>query len=551
MVFGRGALVVTVIGLFSNCSDDIISHDGGADAVADVGEIGEGDEATAGAVDGPDDVDAGADDAPGVDVRPQDDSTSDAVSDVGPSDVTQTEVEPDADANRDADGGTRVIDGPPDPDAPRICYGPDEPNERWVGYYMPFCQTGLPWPDTIIPTCWSKETSRRPEFATYSRTIESFVRDNFNRPTRIDFLGWQVCETIPDPTAPAVAPPASQLVLSLTDDTDWSGNLGFGAGGERHLSIGVKGPFLTSQIVEAFVHILGLSYRVGVRQPSPGALLSNETAGLQVFFGRRPGGTIVGREARCLEAKHTAPGTGPDAAAPAPELGSTVQLNECLSNEWQDLQWNQEGALSLTSSPDVFLQADRDGQTVRLTTRKPELTEQIWAVKGASLRTDGLKCIGVPNGNFFEGQVVILATCDGSAAQEWEVDFELGKLRHGALCLGVSDGVVQAGNPLQIQKCRSTDTQTFTFRSNNEIQFKDMCLNVLRDTNEDGSPLALWPCVAPVAGNEVFYLHGRIQNGSSCLEMPSEPGIRSLALKPCAGAESQQWDIHMRTILKL
>ncbi|MFC7535161.1 ricin-type beta-trefoil lectin domain protein [Actinoplanes sp. GCM10030250] len=134
---------------------------------------------------------------------------------------------------------------------------------------------------------------------------------------------------------------------------------------------------------------------------------------------------------------------------------------------------------------------------------------EILSVYGLSLTTTGggsgggaamisnwnNKCLDVPNGNFSDGVLVQMWTCNNSAAQKWEAVG--GALRTGNnKCLDVPWGSTASGVILQIVTCSGNPAQQWVLSAAGDLvnPQANKCVDIKEWNGNDGAQLQLWDC---------------------------------------------------------
>lgn len=112
------------------------------------------------------------------------------------------------------------------------------------------------------------------------------------------------------------------------------------------------------------------------------------------------------------------------------------------------------------------------------------------------------KCLEPENSKLSNGTKVHLVDCNGSAAQQWEVDDVTGHIavRGSNLCLDVTDGVDRRGTALQLWDCnKDNSNQTFDRNGGNfRWRKSNKCLG-LEGGVKDNAPLQILVCNATAA----------------------------------------------------
>ncbi|BBH69871.1 hypothetical protein ACTI_65560 [Actinoplanes sp. OR16] len=132
---------------------------------------------------------------------------------------------------------------------------------------------------------------------------------------------------------------------------------------------------------------------------------------------------------------------------------------------------------------------------------------EILQVYGLSLTTSGggsgqaivsnwnNKCLDVPNGNFADGVLVQMWTCNGTAAQKWEAVG--GALRTGNnKCLDIPWGSTASGVEIQIVTCSGNPAQQWVLSAAGDLvnPQANKCLDIKEWNGNDGARVQLWDC---------------------------------------------------------
>jgi chitinase len=116
------------------------------------------------------------------------------------------------------------------------------------------------------------------------------------------------------------------------------------------------------------------------------------------------------------------------------------------------------------------------------------------------------KCADVASGNSANGTTIDLYTCNGTAAQQWQVASD-GTLRALGKCMDVAAAGTADGTAIQLYDCNGTGAQQWS-RSGaalvNPVSGK--CLDVTGPSSADGTHLQIWTCSG--ATNQQWTLPG-------------------------------------------
>jgi len=100
-------------------------------------------------------------------------------------------------------------------------------------------------------------------------------------------------------------------------------------------------------------------------------------------------------------------------------------------------------------------------------------------------------CVAAQNGSSANGAAIVLAACDGSAAQEWT--YSGGSLVGiGGKCLDVQWANTANGTPVQLWDCNGTPAQQWTMQNNQLVGIANMRLDVPGGQDDPGQTLWIW-----------------------------------------------------------
>ncbi|MFC5902971.1 ThuA domain-containing protein [Streptomyces zhihengii] len=141
----------------------------------------------------------------------------------------------------------------------------------------------------------------------------------------------------------------------------------------------------------------------------------------------------------------------------------------------------------------IGLQNHGDGDTVSFrdvrlrATGAPPVSSAVTGVNG--------KCLDVAGGSGVEGAQVRLWSCNGTAAQRWEVPGD-GSVRALGGCLDVSGGGSADGTKVQWWTCNGTGAQRWAAQPDGSLRNPQSgkCLDAEGSTWNDGTRVHLWTC---------------------------------------------------------
>ncbi|MFI5756689.1 ricin-type beta-trefoil lectin domain protein [Streptomyces sp. NPDC051569] len=107
----------------------------------------------------------------------------------------------------------------------------------------------------------------------------------------------------------------------------------------------------------------------------------------------------------------------------------------------------------------------------------------------------GGKCVDVASGSSANGAAVQLYDCNGSAAQQWDVNSD-GTIRALGKCLDVKDNSTANGAQLQLWDCTGGPNQRWTVSAARDIvnTQADKCMDVTGNSSANGTRLQIWTC---------------------------------------------------------
>jgi len=441
------------------------------------------------------------------------------------------------------------------------------------------------WPSHVANVCWEGAAATDPAFATFRTNARTWIEQYIARVTDFKFESWGTCPTfIWDEAAGVFHTGIGWIVVQLRPDGDASWG-GYAYDPHPTLKFGYQpdGPTLVSlkpghwenggnqaAVLHEFMHALGFDHEFNRRdnvpvqcflgvptdgtsfgtqfdplsitnysycEGIPNVLSSWDIVGLQNVFGRKPPGSIVGYRDACIFTPSLVGGTP---ARTGTCIGSDPDLAEAAQRE----RWRRDssGRFSLPSSASSFL-STAPGNFVRYGAQGTQLN-----FNSAEVRGIGDKCVAPANGSLVSGTPLQITTCNGSAAQKWQVTGNGASVtfRNGSLCWDVKGASSAANTPIQLYGCHGGGNQSFSIVNEGALTFQGMCLDSAFATPQDGLPLELYPCKSNSdwsRHNQRFYLSGRISTGSSCLNNNGTGGSL-LTWLPCNSSTAQLWDYH-------
>lgn len=106
------------------------------------------------------------------------------------------------------------------------------------------------------------------------------------------------------------------------------------------------------------------------------------------------------------------------------------------------------------------------------------------------------KCVDVPNGNFADGQRLVVWDCHGGTNQRWQ--FTGGTLRsQNNMCMDVAWGSTANGAAIQLATCSGNPAQQFVLNAAGELvnPQANKCVDIAEWNPDNDAVLHLWECV--------------------------------------------------------
>jgi hypothetical protein len=289
----------------------------------------------------------------------------------------------------------------------------------------------------------------------------------------------------------------------------------------------------------------------GTAEDQSPVLSARDIMGVQVAYGRKYRGSIVGYGGECIDI----------------EGGSTADNTPVVSypcrNQWNDrffrpndtlehLQsWSNSKCLNVKggTAPNPLISWSCGNYA------NERFTFGNHVSVGAELRAMGKMCVAF---NASTGRLE-LQTCNNfTPEQRWDLQHANGSIRSDqirfmglpGLCLSTLTTNGAVGERLQLLSCSATDMrQRFTYPGNGVIKMANnanLCLNVDHADVAPGTEVKLWSGCndSPTPQNEQFHVHGRIRVLNHCVTIMPDGTISA---QPCDANNqtTQMWDHYL------
>jgi type 1 glutamine amidotransferase len=106
------------------------------------------------------------------------------------------------------------------------------------------------------------------------------------------------------------------------------------------------------------------------------------------------------------------------------------------------------------------------------------------------------KCLDVSNGGSADGTRIQLWTCNGSAAQTWQISGQVWRNPQSGKCLDVAGGATANGTRAQLWTCNGSGAQNWAAQGNGTVRNPQSgrCLDVSQNSSADGQQIHIWDC---------------------------------------------------------
>jgi type 1 glutamine amidotransferase len=116
------------------------------------------------------------------------------------------------------------------------------------------------------------------------------------------------------------------------------------------------------------------------------------------------------------------------------------------------------------------------------------------------------KCLDVSGSGTADGTKIQLWTCNGSAAQNWQITGQIWRNPQSGKCLDVAGGATANGTRAQLWTCNGSAAQNWAAQSNGTVRNPQSarCLDVSQNSSADGQQIHIWDCLG--AANQLWRL---------------------------------------------
>ncbi len=447
------------------------------------------------------------------------------------------------------------------------------------------------WPNGVVPVCWTAASQARTDFAMRSAQVRRIAESSWPMVANVRFTGWGGCP----------ANTGGMLTINLEDNNFGSATGGYyGTNTTHNMRLGVqRGDFLGGLIPHEFGHVLGFQHEFDRAdfQGEGGSCEGNNTSGgpnneryvetpadresimastgycqtnanlsewdivgVQVVYGRKPTGSLVGPENHCVDIP----------LDPTADHGDNLQLYRCnggYNQRWRFTSQEQliafygGGYLPWGNIYDRLVMDVEGGQAINGANAQvfhggtPTPANQKWRFDDTQIVGYGGRCLAADALGY--NAAVRMKACDGSYLQKWRMlpHGSGWRLRHATsgYCVDVPGGTGHSGEDLQLYPCHSGSAQRFTIGSGGSFKHANLCFDVEGANNGSsivGRKVQLYTCKSSSDDsrfNQLWHFRGPIETlGSKCLDIRGGTYANGTDVRvwSCHGATNQQFDYY-------
>jgi hypothetical protein len=118
-----------------------------------------------------------------------------------------------------------------------------------------------------------------------------------------------------------------------------------------------------------------------------------------------------------------------------------------------------------------------------------------------------------------------------------------GTITQGGNCMTNNAGNDTEGNPINVEGCNGSASQSWSLLSNGNITVSGACLDVVAAGTTDGTDIDYYPCNGTAAQNWTVEANGELDNPNSGLCLTNPGTGDQLELEGCTAAADQIWKV--------